>query len=74
MLVFVKTSTKKVTVRAKPSDTIWSLKAKVEEETGISAYCQQLKLPGEPLPLSDDSCILSNSPQVTLHLETKLWG
>ena len=74
VLVFVKTSTKKVTVRAKQSYSIWSLKENVEEETGISAYCQQLKLPGELLPLSDGSRILSNSTQVTLHLETKLWG
>ena len=61
-------------MRVKRSYTIWNIKAKIEEETGISAYCQQLNLPGEPLPLPDDSRILSDGTQVTLHLETKLWG
>lgn len=75
VLVFVNISTKKLTVRAKPSDTIWNVKAKVEEETGISAYCQQLKLAGEPLPLPDDSAILSNNVQLNLDLEiAKLCG
>ena len=62
-------------MRAKPSDTIWNVKAKVEKETGISAYCQQLKLAGEPLPLPDDSCILSDKTQLNIDLETaKLCG
>ena len=74
VLVIVKISTKKLTVKAKQSYSLWELKAEIEEETGISAYCQQLTLAGEPLPLPDNSRILSNSTQVTLHLETKLWG
>ena len=72
MLISVRIPTRKLTVKAKVSDTVWKLKVKIEEETGISAYCQQLKLPGELWPLSDYSQILSD--QSTVHLETKLCG
>ena len=72
VLVSVRTPNKKLTVKAKASYSIWDLKLNIEEETGISAYCQQLKLPGELQPLSDHSQILSDSDQLTVHLETKL--
>ena len=61
-------------MKAKASDAIWTLKVRIEEETGISAYYQQLKLPGELRPLSKYSEILSENDQLTVHLETKLCG
>ena len=60
-------------LRVKPSDTIWDLKTKIEDETDISVYNQELKLKGQPLPLLD-SYALSSSAQLTLDLETKLPG
>ena len=71
--VFVKTPTKRLMLRAKPTDTVWDIKGKIEYETGISVYNQQLKLEGQPLPLLD-SYILPSSTQLTLNLETKLSG
>ena len=71
VLVIVNTSTRRLTLRAKPSDTIWDIKAKIEDETGISVYDQQLKLAGKPLPLLD-SYVLSTSAHWTFDLETKL--
>ena len=56
---------------AKPSDTIKDIKAKIEDETGISYYYQQLRLAEKPL---EDSYILSSGTQLTLDLETKLCG
>ena len=73
-LVSVRILNKKLTVKAKAYDSIWDLKVKIEEETGISAYCQQLKLPGELQPLSDNSQILRDNDQLTVYLETKLCG
>ena len=72
-IVFVKTPTKRLTLRAKPTDTVWDIKGKIEYETGISVYNQQLKLEGQPLPLLD-TYILPSNAQLTLNLETKLSG
>ena len=72
-IVFVKTPTKRLTLRAKPTDTVCDIKGKIEYETGISVYYQQLKLEGHPLPLLD-SYILPSNAQLTLNLETKLSG
>ena len=72
-IIFVKTPTKRLTLRAKPTDTVWDIKGKIEYETGISVYYQQLKLEGQPLPLLD-SHILPSNAQLTLNLETKLSG
>ena len=72
-IVLVKTPTKRLTLRAKPTDTIWDIKGKIEHETGISEYNQQLKLEGHPLPLLD-SYILPSNAQLTLNLRAKLSG
>ena len=72
-IVFVKTPTKRLTLKAKSTDTVWDIKGKIEYETGISVYNQQLKLEGQPLPLLD-SHNLPGSAQLTLNLETKLSG
>ena len=72
-MVFVNTPSRRLTLKAKPSDTIWDIKRKLEYESGISVYNQELKLEGQPLPLLD-SYILPSSAQLTLDLETKLSG
>ena len=72
-IVFVNTSTRRITLRAKSTDTVWDIKRKIEYETGISVYNQQLKLEDQPLPLLD-SYILPSSAQLTLNLEAKLSG
>ena len=72
-IILVNTPSRRLTLKAKPSDTIWDIKRKLEYETGISVYSQELKLEGQPLPLLD-SYILPSSIQLTLDLETKLPG
>ena len=72
-MVFVNTPSRRLTLKAKSSDTIWDIKRKLEYETGISLYDQELKLEGQPLPLLD-SYILPRGAQLTLDLETKLSG
>ena len=74
VLVSVRIPNRKLTVKAKVSDSILRLKERIEKETGISAYYQHLKLPGEQQQLDDDSKILRDSDQLTVHLETKLRG
>ena len=69
--VHVNTPTRRLTLRARPSDTVWDIKRKFEYATGISVYNQQLKLVGQPLPLLD-LYILPSSAHLTLQLETKL--
>ena len=64
-------STRKLVIAAKPPDTIWNIKEKIEERIGISPHHQQLKLEGQPL---NDSYILSSSAELTLHVKPKLCG
>ena len=71
ILVNVNISAGTLTLIAKPLDTIRDIKAKIEDETGISYYYQRLKLAGK---LLEDSYILSSSAQLTLDLETILCG
>jgi len=71
ILIHVNIPTGTLTLIAKPSDTIRDIKAKIEDETGISYYYQQLKLAGK---LLEDSYILSTSVQLTLSLKTILCG
>ena len=66
--VIMSTSTRKLVIAAKPPDTIWNIKEKIEKRIGISSYHQQLKLEGNPL---DDSYILSSSAKLTLHLKLR---
>ena len=66
-------SSRKLTVTAKPSDTIWDIKTKIEVKTGISVYNQELKIAGKTLPLLD-SYLLSTRTQLTLDLENKICG
>ena len=72
-IILVNTPSRRLTLKAKPSDTIWDIKRKLEYETGISVYSQELKLEGQSLPLLDSN-ILPSSVQLTLDLETKLSG
>ena len=71
VIVFVDTFTRRLTLKAKSSDTIGDVKEKIQNETGISSHYQQLRLAGKPL---DDSYTLSHHSRLTLHLETKLSG
>ena len=71
-IVFVNTPTRRrLTVRAKPSDTIWDVKRKIDYENGIPVYDQVLKFEGQPLL---NSYILPSSAVLTLDLEAKLYG
>ena len=72
-IVFVKIPTERLMLRAKPTDTVWHVKRKINYETHISVYNQQLKLEGQPFPLLD-SYILPSSARLTLNVETKLSG
>ena len=69
--IIMSTSTRKLVILAKPSDTIWNIKEKIEKRIGISPHHQQLKLEGKSL---NDSYILSSSAELTLHLKPKLCG
>ena len=71
VLVFISTPFKDLKLVAKPSDTIWDIKEKVEKETRISRYYQRLKLAGKQL---EDSYVLSGGAQLTLDLELKFCG
>ena len=71
VLVSISTPFKEVKLVAKPSDTIWNIKKKIEEETRISCDYQRLKLAGKPL---ENSYVLSGGAQLTLDLELKFCG
>ena len=71
--MFVNTPTRRLTLRAKPTDTIWDIKRKVECESGNSVYNQELKLEGQTVPLLN-SHILPSGAQLTLNLKPMLSG
>ena len=73
VLIFINMPGRRLTLKAKPSDTMWDIKTKIEVETGISVYNQELKVAGNTLPLLD-SYLLSTRTQLTLDLENKLCG
>ena len=72
-IVLVKTHTRILTLRAKPTDTVLDIKGKIETETGFSVCNQQLKLEGKPLPLLN-SDVLPSSAELTLELKSKFYG
>jgi ubiquitin C len=75
MVISVKTPTGKIiTLNVKPSETVYDIKSKIEDQEGIPIYQQKLLFTGKQL---EDHCTLADykiERESTLHLILRLRG